>query len=70
MPPVSTELATAAFALGAAALFGTADFCGGIATKRAHVFGVLTAGRLCGLVVVVFLAVITEEPWPSAASLA
>jgi drug/metabolite transporter (DMT)-like permease len=31
---------------------------------------VLTVARLCGLVVVVSLALITEEPWPSAASLA
>jgi len=66
---LSTELATAALGLAAAASFGTADFCGGVAAKRTHVFGVLTAGRLCGLIIAVGLAVITEEPWPSARSL-
>ena len=66
----SIELATAALGLAAAASFGTADFCGGISAKRTHVFGVLTAARFCGLVVVVALAAITEEPWPSARSLA
>jgi drug/metabolite transporter (DMT)-like permease len=65
-----TELATTAFGLAAAASWGTSDFCGGVAAKRTHVFGVLTAGRLCGLVVAAALGAITEEPWPSGQALA
>jgi len=66
----SAGLAAASFGLASAASFGAADFCGGFAAKRAHVFGVLTAARLCGLVVMVTLAVITKEPWPSPRALA
>src|SRR5207244_13292105 len=60
-----TGLAAATFALAAAALFGTADFCGGVAAKRCHVFGVITVARLCGLVITVALALITREAPPS-----
>ena len=65
-----TGLAAATFALAAAALFGTADFCGGVAAKRCHVFGVITVARLCGLVVTVALALITGEAPPSWQALA
>jgi len=65
-----TGLAAATFALAAAALFGTADFCGGVAAKRCHVFGVITVARLCGLVITVALALITREAPPSWQALA
>ena len=51
--PFSAGLAAASFGLASAASFGAADFCRGFAAKRAHVFGVLTAARLCGLVMMV-----------------
>jgi len=60
---------TAAFGLSSAVSFGAADFSGGVATKRAHVFGVLTVGRFCGLMLTVALAVITREPLPEGRSL-
>ena len=67
---LSAGLAATTFGLAAAASFGAADFCGGVAAKRTHVFGVLTAARLCGLAMVLALAVITGEPWPSGRALA
>ncbi len=48
-----------------AASFGTADFSGGIASKRAHVFGVLTVARACGLVLMLAFAWISHEPLPT-----
>ncbi len=58
-------LATAALGLASAASFGTADFSGGLASKRAHVFGVLTVARLCGLTLMLLLAWFTHESLPS-----
>lgn len=56
---------SAAFGLASAASFGTADFCGGIASKRASVFGVLTVARACGLLTMLTLACLTHEAIPS-----
>src|SRR5467141_3571917 len=67
LPP---GLTAATFALAAAALFGTADFCGGVAAKRCHVFGVITVARLCGLVITVALAPIRRGAPPSWEALA
>jgi drug/metabolite transporter (DMT)-like permease len=65
----SAALVPAMFGLAAAASYGTADFCGGVAAKRSHVVGVTTAARLCGLIMTVVLAVMTQEPWPAARAL-
>ncbi len=46
--------------------FGTADFSGGLASKHAPVFGVLTVARAAGLAVTLILAWITHEPFPPA----
>jgi drug/metabolite transporter (DMT)-like permease len=62
-------LTSAVFGLLSAASFGTADFSGGIASKRAHVFGVLTVARACGLVLMLALARISREPLPSSHAL-
>jgi drug/metabolite transporter (DMT)-like permease len=70
MQLLSGGLAAGGFALLSAASFGTADFCGGLAAKRCHVFGVLTVGRLCGLCLMVALALITGEALPSPRALA
>ena len=67
LPP---GVAPALFGLASAAAFGTADFSGGMATKRAPVFGVLTVARLFGLVSMLVLACATHEPFPSARALA
>lgn len=66
---VTSGLASAVFGLASAASFGTADFSGGIASKRAHVFGVLTVARACGLALMLALARITREPVPSTRAL-
>jgi drug/metabolite transporter (DMT)-like permease len=55
----------ALFGVASAASFGTADFSGGIAAKRAHVFGVLTVARACGLALMLALAWISHESLPS-----
>jgi len=62
-------LASAVFGLASAASFGIADFSGGIASKRAHVFGVLTVARACGLAFMLAMAGITHEPLPSTRAL-
>lgn len=57
-------LTAALLGLASAASFGTADFSGGIAAKRAHVFGVLTVSRAFGLVLMLGFATFTHEPVP------
>jgi drug/metabolite transporter (DMT)-like permease len=66
MTPMQPVYVSALLGIASAAAFGTADFCGGIATKKAHVFGVLSIARVCGLAVMMSLAVITHEQRPSA----
>lgn len=53
-----------------AASWGTGDFAGGLATRRAKAASVLAASQAIGLVALVALALATGERMPSAASLA
>ena len=50
-------------ALAAAMLYGTADFLGGVASRRASVFAVLAVTVPAGAVVVVAVALLGEAPW-------
>ncbi len=50
-------------ALAAAVLYGTADFLGGVASRRATVFAVLAMAVPAGAVVVVAVALLGEAPW-------
>jgi drug/metabolite transporter (DMT)-like permease len=50
-------------ALAAAVLYGTADFLGGVASRRASVFAVLATTVPAGAVVVVVVALLGEAPW-------
>ena len=50
-------------ALAAAVLYGTADFLGGVASRRASVFAVLAMTVPAGAVVVVAVALLGEAPW-------
>ena len=50
-------------ALAAAVLYGTADFLGGVASRRASVSAVLATTVPAGAVVVVVLALLSETPW-------
>jgi drug/metabolite transporter (DMT)-like permease len=62
---MNQNLATAAFGLAASCSWGTGDFSGGLATRRANVFGVGAAAHALGLVLLVGLALVTREPLPS-----
>ena len=55
--------------LTSAASFGTADFCGGFATKRNSVFSVIVVSQLFGLALLVVLAVALGETVPSAGNM-
>ena len=50
-------------ALAAAMLYGTADFLGGVASRRASVFAVLAVTVPAGAVVVLVVASLGEAPW-------
>ncbi len=58
-------MTTVVLSLGAAASWGAADFSGGIASKRANVFGVVALSYGTGLIVLTTLALATHEPFPS-----
>ncbi len=50
-------------ALAAAVLYGTADFLGGVASRRASAFAVLAVTVPAGAVVVVAIALLGATPW-------
>jgi drug/metabolite transporter (DMT)-like permease len=63
-------LAPVSLGLAAAMAWGAADFTGGMATKRANVYGVVIGGEAVGLAVLLALAFATGEPLPPAENLA
>jgi len=50
------------FALSAAVLYGSADFLGGVATRRARALSILPASALAGLMIVLIAALTSGEP--------
>ncbi|HEX6798747.1 MAG TPA: DMT family transporter [Ktedonobacterales bacterium] len=62
-------VATIVFGLAASLCWGSGDFSGGLASRRAHVASVVIAAYTIGLVFLVTLALIWREPFPSAANL-
>jgi drug/metabolite transporter (DMT)-like permease len=66
---VGGDFAVVIFGLASALSWGAGDFSGGLATKRAPVFGVLAIGHGAGLVLLIVLALAWGEPLPSAAHL-
>ena len=52
-------------ALAAAILYGTADFLGGLASRRASVFAVLALTVPTGAVVMLAVALLGGTPWVS-----
>src|SRR5258708_31571689 len=50
------------FALAAALLYGSADFLGGAATRRAHVLSVLMVSATAGMAVVLAAALVGGGP--------
>ncbi len=63
---MSNNLGTVAFGLAASLSWGAGDFSGGLATRRANVFGVVFAAHVTGLVLLIALALAGSEPFPSA----
>jgi drug/metabolite transporter (DMT)-like permease len=66
---VGGDLAAVVFGLASALSWGAGDFSGGLATKRAPVFGVLAIGHGVGLLLLIVLALVWAEPLPSATDL-
>lgn len=51
--------------LAAASSWGCGDFCGGLATKRTHVYGVVVSSQFVGLGLLIVLALVLAEPVPA-----
>lgn len=56
--------ATAVFGLSASLCWGSGDFCGGLASRRAKVASVVIAAYSVGFVLLIALALIGREPLP------
>jgi drug/metabolite transporter (DMT)-like permease len=52
------------FGLASGLVWGAGDFCGGLATKRANVYGVVIVGDSVGALLFAGLALAFEEPLP------
>jgi uncharacterized membrane protein len=59
------EFVPVAFGLASAACWGAGDFCGGLATRRTHVYSVVIASQLVGVVMLIGLALAFAERVPS-----
>jgi drug/metabolite transporter (DMT)-like permease len=68
--PAAPHFATAAYGLAAVLAWGTSDFLGGYATRRANAFLFTMIVNLGGLSLVGALALATHAPLPSARSVA
>src|SRR2546429_1177524 len=64
------NLITALFGLAASLSWGSGDFSGGLATRRANVLTVVVAAHALGLVLLIALALAWSEPFPSALDMA
>jgi drug/metabolite transporter (DMT)-like permease len=63
-------IASAALGLTTAASWGAGDFCGGLATRRANVHGVVIGAHASGAVLFLALALVSREPVAAFANLA
>ena len=59
---MGSEILALICGLAAAASFGTGDFCGGFATKRSSVYGVIIISQIVGLAILAGMAVTLREP--------
>ncbi len=64
------EFAAVTFGLASALSWGAGDFSGGLAAKRAPVFGVLAIGHGFGLALLIGLALLWGEAMPAAIDIA
>jgi drug/metabolite transporter (DMT)-like permease len=69
MEMLGGDLAAVVFGLASALTWGAGDFSGGVASKRAPVFGVLAIGHGVGLLLLIVLALLWGEAVPPAADL-
>ncbi len=65
---ITVDLIGIFFALTSAAVWGSGDFSGGLASRRCHPFQVLVMSSLSGMVILVVFAVLWRETLPPAAS--
>lgn len=63
-------IAAISFGLAASLSWGTSDFSGGIAAKRAPIVIVMTLSYALGAVLLLALALVTREPFPAFADIA
>jgi drug/metabolite transporter (DMT)-like permease len=63
------QLSTVVFALSASMSWGAGDFSGGFATRRAQVLSVVFGSYAIGFCLLVVLALLSSEPFPSALDL-
>lgn len=63
------DLAAPLLGLVSAASWGAGDFCGGLASRRAPLLGVLVLGYGTGVVGIAAAALLLDEPAPAAAAL-
>ncbi len=62
-------LSTVAFALAASITWGAGDFSGGLAARRAQVLSVVVGAYTVGFIMLVALALIWSEPFPTTLNL-
>src|SRR5947209_9111906 len=62
---MSSAFATIIFGLAASLCWGSGDFSGGLASRRANASSVVTAAYAVGFVLLAGLALIWREPFPS-----
>jgi drug/metabolite transporter (DMT)-like permease len=60
-----SELGAVGFGIAASLSWGTSDFSGGLASKRASVYGVILISNVVGLALLLALALAWGEAWPS-----
>jgi drug/metabolite transporter (DMT)-like permease len=60
-----SSIASVVFGLASAACWGAGDFCGGLATRRTHVYSVILASQVVGVVMLIGLALAFGEALPA-----
>ena len=61
----NSPIASVVFGLASAACWGAGDFCGGLATRRTHVYSVILASQVVGVVMLIGLALAFGESVPT-----
>jgi uncharacterized membrane protein len=59
-----SDFAPVGFGLASAAFWGAGDFCGGVVSKRTHVYGVIISSQIIGVILLAALALAFGETLP------